>query len=152
MRRLRDHAISFETTYDGLEGITTGVGPGDMIRVAMDATSYDEFNNGAVLGNGTVVSSQPLSDGTYDVVSWAGTGDVNDAGTLAVSNGVGFPAGIIFTIKRVTTETRSYQISKISPTDDGAYAIEAIHMPTDANGYMLAVSDWDSAAAWVIQR
>ena len=152
MRRLRDHVISFETTYDGLEGITTGVGPGDMIRVAMDATSYDEFNNGAVLGNGTVVSSQPLSDGTYDVVSWAGTGDVNDAGTLAVSNGVGFPAGIIFTIKRVTTETRSYQISKISPTDDGAYAIEAIHMPTDANGYMLAVADWDSAAAWVIQR
>jgi hypothetical protein len=152
LRRLRDHAISFETTYDGLDGITTGVGPGDMIRVAMDATSYDEFNNGAVLGNGTVVSSQALSDGIYDVVSWNGTGDVNDTGSLVISGGIGFPAGIIFTVKRTTTEVRSYQISKISPTDDGAYAIEAIHMPTDESGYMLAVLDWDSAAAWVIQR
>ena len=152
MRRLRDHAISFETTYDGLEGITTGVGPGDMIRVAMDATSYDEYNNGAVLGNGTVVSSQPLADGTYDVVSWNGIGEVDDAGTLTVSGGIGSPAGIIFTVKHVTTEVRSYQISKISPTDDGAYSIEAIHMPTDASGFMLAVADWDSAGAWVIQR
>lgn len=152
MRRLRDHAISFETTYDGLEGITTGVGPGDMIRVAMDATSYDEFNNGAVLGDGTVVSSQALSDGTYDVVSWTGTGDVDDSGSLTVSGGIGSPAGIIFTVRRTTTETRSYQISKITPTDDGAYSIEAIHMPTDANGFMLAAADWDSAAAWVIQR
>jgi hypothetical protein len=123
-----------------------------MIRVAMDATSYDEFNNGAVLGDGTVVSSQPLADGTYDVVSWNGTGDVNDAGTLTVSGGLGSPAGIIFTVKHVTTEVRSYQISKISPTDDGAYSIEAIHMPTDASGFMLAVADWDSAGAWVIQR
>jgi hypothetical protein len=152
MRRLRDHAISFETTYDGLEGITTGVGPGDMIRVAMDATAYDEFNNGAVLGDGTVVSSQPLSDGTYSVVSWNGTGDVDDAGTLTISGGIGSPAGVIFTVKRTTTEVRSYQISKIAPTDDGAYSIEALHMPTNANGLMLAVADWDSAAAWVIQR
>lgn len=151
LRRLRDHAVSFETTYDGLEGITTGVGPGDMIRVAMDATSYDEFNNGAVLSNGTVVSSQPLSDGTYNVVSWDGTGEVDDAATLTVSGGSGSPAGIIFTVKHTTTEVRSYQISKISPTDDGAYSIEAIHMPTDASGYMLAVADWDNAAAWVIQ-
>jgi hypothetical protein len=152
MRRLRDHAISFETTYDGLEGITTGVGPGDMIRVAMDATSYDEFNNGAVLGDGTVVSSQSLGDGVYNVVSWAGTGNVNDSGTLTIAGGIGSPAGIIFTVKQTTTQTRSYQISKISPTDDGAYAIEAIHMPTDANGYMLVAADWNSAAAWVIQR
>lgn len=151
-RRLRDHAISFETTYDGLEGITTGVGPGDMIRVAMDATSYDEFNNGAVLGDGTVVSSQSLSDGTYNVVSWNGTGDVDDTGTLTISGGIGSPAGIVFTVKRTTTEVRSYQISKISPTDDGAYAIEAIHMPTDSSGFMLAALGWDSAAAWVIQR
>ena len=152
MRRLRDHAISFETTYDGLEGLTTGVGPGDMIRVAMDATAYDEFNNGAVLSNGTVVSSQTLSDGTYNVVSWDGTGDVDDAATLTVSGGIGFPTGIIFTVKHTTTETRSYQITKITPTDDGAYAIEALHMPTDANGLMLAVADWDSPEAWVIQR
>lgn len=123
-----------------------------MIRVAMDATVYDEFNNGAVLSNGTVVSTQPLSDGTYNVVSWDGSGEVNDSATLTVSGGTGSPAGIIFTVKRITTEVRSYQISKITPTDDGAYSIEALHMPTDAGGLMLAAADWDNAAAWVIQR
>ena len=152
MRRLRDHAISFETTYDGLEGITTGVGPGDMIRVAMDATAYDEFNNGVVTADGTVVSSQPLANGSYDVVSWGGSGAVNDAGTLTVSNGIGSPAGIVFTIKRTSTLVRSYQITKISPTEDGAYRIEALHMPTDASGRMLVAADWNEAGAWVIQR
>lgn len=156
MRRVRDHAISFETTYDGLEGITTGVGPGDMIRVAMDATAYDEFNNGVVLANGVVVSSQPLANGTYDVVSWGGSGTVNDAGTLTVSGAplgpVGTPAGIVFTIKRTATTVRSYQITRIAPTDDGAYRIEALHMPTDASGRMVAAADWDNPSAWVIQR
>jgi hypothetical protein len=152
MRRVRDHAISFETTYDGLEGITTGVGPGDMIRVAMDATAYDEFNNGVVTADGTVVSSQPLASGSYDVVSWGGSGAVNDAGTLTVANGIGSPAGIVFAIKRTATLVRSYQITRIAPTDDGAYRIEALHMPTDASGRMVAATDWDEASAWVIQR
>ena len=152
LRRLRDHAISFETTYDGLEGITTGVGPGDMIRVAMDTTFYDEFNNGVVLDDGTIVCSQSLSDGVYNVVSWAGIGEVNDAGTLAVAGGVGTPTGIVFTVKHATTEVRSYQISKISPTEDGAYKIEAVHMPTNSSGRMLAALDWDSDDAWVIER
>lgn len=152
MDRLRDHAISFETTYDGLEGITTGVGPGDMIRVAIDATVYDEFNNGIVTADGTVVSSQPLASGSYDVVSWGGSGAVNDAGTLTIANGIGSPAGIVFTIKRTTTTVRSYQITKISPTEDGAYRIEALHMPTDAAGRMLVAADWNSTGAWVIKR
>ena len=153
LRRLRDHAISFETTYDGLEGITTGVGPGDMIRVAMDATAYDEFNNGVVLTDGRVVSSQSLAAGSYQVVSWGGSGDVDDAGTLTIAaNGIGSPAGIVFTVKRSTTTVRSYQITKIAPTDDGAYRIEALHMPTDVNGRMMAAADWDTTGAWVIQR
>ena len=152
MRRLRDHAINFETTYDGLEGITTGVGPGDMIRVAMDATAYDEFNNGVVTADGTVVSSQPLASGTYDVVSWGGSGAVNDAGTLTIANDIGSPAGIVFTIKRTTTLVRSYQITRIAPTEDGAYRIEALHMPTDADGRMLVAADWNSTGAWVIER
>jgi hypothetical protein len=152
LRRLRDHAIKFETTYDGLEGISAGVGPGDMIRVAMDATVYDQFNNGIVLADGTVVSTTPLSDGSYNVISWNGTGTVNDNGTLTISGGKASPAGIVFTVKQTTTQVRSYQIAKIAPTDDGAYQIEAVHMPTDASLRMVAAADWDRADAWVIRR
>lgn len=151
MRRFRDHTIRFTTTYDGMEGITTGVGPGDLIRVAMDATVYDQFNNGIVLGNGTVVSTQPLANGTYDVVSWGGSGAVNDAGTLTVTNGQGSPAGIMFTVKQASTQVRTYQISRITPTEDGVYAIEAVHMPINNAGVLLVAADWDTAGAWVIQ-
>jgi hypothetical protein len=151
MRRFRDHTIRFRTTYDGLEGISTGVGPGDLIRVAMDVTSFNEFNNGAVLGNGTVVSTTPLANGTYDVVSWSGSGAVNDAGTLTVTNGQGSPAGIMFTVKQTSTQVRTYQISRITPTEDGAYDIEAVHMPINNAGVLLVAADWDTAGAWVIQ-
>jgi hypothetical protein len=151
MRRFRDHTIRFRTTYDGLEGISTGVGPGDLIRVAMDVTTFNEFNNGAVLGNGTVVSTTPLANGTYDVVSWGGSGAVNDAGTLTVTNGQGSPAGIMFTVKQTSTQVRTYQISRITPTEDGVYDIEAVHMPINNAGVLLVAADWDTAGAWVIQ-
>jgi hypothetical protein len=152
MRRLRDHTIKFRTTYDGIEGISTGVGPGDYIRAALDTTVFDQFNNGVVLANGTIVSTTPLANGTYNVISWSGTGNVNDAATLTVSNGQGTPTGIIFTVKQVSTQTRTYQISSITPTENGTYDIEAVHMPTGSDGKLLAVADWDSAGAWVIER
>jgi hypothetical protein len=152
MRRLRDHTIKFRTTYDGIEGISTGVGPGDYIRAALDTTVFDQFNNGVVLANGTIVSTTPLANGTYNVISWSGTGNVNDAATLTVSNGQGTPTGIIFTVKQVSTQTKTYQISKITPTENGTYDIEAVHMPTGSDGKLLAVADWDSAGAWVIER
>jgi hypothetical protein len=150
MRRFRDHSISFTTTYDGLEGISTGVGPGDLIRVAMDTTAYDELNNGAVLSDGTVVSTTTLTDGTYSVVSWGGTGAINDNAELTISGGSGSPASIMFTVK--TTQVKSYQITKITPSENGVYNIEAVHMPTNAAGIMLVAADWDTDGAWVIQR
>jgi hypothetical protein len=152
MRRLRDHTIKFRTTYDGIEGISTGVGPGDYIRAALDTTVFDQFNNGVVLANGTIVSTTPLANGTYNVISWSGTGNVNDAATLTVSNGQGTPTGIIFTVKQVSTQVKTYQISRITPTENGTYDIEAVHMPTGSDGKLLAVADWDSAGAWVIER
>jgi hypothetical protein len=152
MRRFRDHSIKFRTTYDGIEGISTGVGPGDYIRAALDVTVYDEFNNGVVLSDGTIVSTTTLADGTYQVVSWAGSGAVNDNGTLTVSGGVGSPTGMVFTVKQVNTQVRTYQIARITPTEDGKYDIEAVHMPTGSDGRLLAVADWNTAGAWVIER
>lgn len=153
MRRLRDHRISFRTTYDGIEGISTGIGPGDYIRFALDVTVFNEFNNGVVLQDGTVVSTTTLADGSYNVVSWTGEGNVNDNGTLVVSGGKA-PAsvGTIFTVKQTTTQVRTYQISKITPAEDGVFDVEAVHMPTDAAGMLLVAADWDNAGSWVIKR
>jgi hypothetical protein len=153
MRRLRDHTIKFQTTYDGLEGISSGVGPGDFIRVAMDTTVYDQFNSGVVLTDGTLISTQPLADGSYNAITWNGTTTApNDSGTLVVTGGKASPVGVIFTIKQVGVEVRTYQISRITPADDGNYDIEAVHMPTGSNGRLLVAADWDEATAWVIRR
>jgi hypothetical protein len=105
-----------------------------------------------VLADGTVVSTTSLANGTYDVVSWSGTGTVNDAGTLTVSGGIGSPTGIVFTVKQVSTQVRTYQISRITPTEEGVYDVEAVHMPTNSAGILLVAADWDTAGAWVIQR
>jgi hypothetical protein len=59
----------------------------------------DTFVNGEVLADGTIISSRPIKDGTYDVVSWDGQSKVNTAGVLTVSRGIGTPGGIMFTIK-----------------------------------------------------
>ena len=50
--------------------------PSDYIKVAMDATEYDEFNNGVVTPEGALVSTKALADGSYNVIAWAG-----DSGT-----------------------------------------------------------------------
>jgi hypothetical protein len=47
---------------------------------------------------------------------------------------------------------RTYQISRITPTEDGVYDVEAVHMPTNSAGILLVATDWDEASAWVIQR
>jgi hypothetical protein len=55
MRRISTHAISFRTTH---EGALAKLGPSDYIRVAMDETQYDEFNNGVVTADGALVSTK----------------------------------------------------------------------------------------------
>jgi hypothetical protein len=70
MRRIPTHAISFRTTH---EGALAKLGPSDYIRVAMDETQYDEFNNGVVTADGALVSTKQLTDGSYNVIAWDGT-------------------------------------------------------------------------------
>jgi hypothetical protein len=152
MRRYRDHGIKLRTTYDGLEGICSSMAPGDFIRVALDTASYDEFTNGAVTADGTLVSTQTLVNGTYSVIAWDGSNQAPSDSILTVSEGKASPAGIIFTLKSASTQVRNYQISRITPAEDGTFEVEAAHMPIDGNNQLLAVSEWDEESAWVIER
>lgn len=149
-RRLADHTVKITTTY---EALTSSLAPGDFIKVAMDYTFYNEFVNGAVTGDGQLVSSTALSDGVYSVVYW--TGDQNAQvvdGTLIVSNGgkTASPAGVVFTVKTSEIITRTYRIDSIQPSDDG-YEIEAIHSPLLTNGTLQLYSEWSTDANWVVE-
>jgi hypothetical protein len=150
-KRLRDHVVKFQITYDSLAGVCADLYPGDYIRVAMDSTFFNQFNNGGVTKDGTIISSRSLAPGSYDVIAWAGDERDPSERVLEVSeNGKGNLRGFIFTVK--TTNVRSYQISKITPTDEGKFDIEATHSPTNNNGLLLIAEGWNNESNWVISR
>jgi len=151
MRRIPTHAISFRTTH---EGALAKFGPSDYIRVAMDETQYDEFNNGVVTDAGALVSTKPLLDDSYSVIAWDGTEGTPPAdATLVVSNGgtTATPAGIVFTVKLPSTQVRTYQIERITPDEEGTFNIEAVHMPTNASGVLELADGFDTGGNWVIE-
>jgi len=149
-RRLSDHTVRITTTY---EALTSSLAPGDFIKVALDYTFYNQFINGAVTGDGKLVSSTDLSDGSYPVVYWTGeqNAEVID-GTLTVSNNgtTATPAGVVFTVKTSEIVTRTYRIDSIQPSDDG-YEIEAVHSPLLSDGTLELYSEWSTDSNWVTE-
>ena len=151
MRRIPEHAVKFETTH---EGVAASIAPGDYIRVAVDVNFYDELRNGVVLPNGSLVSTQPFADGTYTVFSWNGqTASTPGNSTLTVSNNgtTASPTGIIFTLVNSETRSRTYQIERISPVQEGGFSIEAIHMPVNSSGVLKMAEGFADSGNWVIE-
>jgi hypothetical protein len=151
MRRIPTHTISFTTTH---EGVLMAMAPGDYIKVGMDATEYDEFNNGVVTPEGALVSTKTLADGAYSVIAWNGDADTEPADTtLTVSDSgkTATPSGIVFTVKLPSTQVRTYQIERITPTEEGTFTIEAVHMPTNSSDILELADGFDTAGNWTIQ-
>lgn len=147
-RRLTDHTVKITTTY---EALTSSLAPGDFIKVALDYTHYNQFNNGAVTETGQLVSSSALSDGSYDIVYWTGeqAAEVQE-GTLVVSNNgtTASPTGIVFTVKSSEILTRTYRIDSIQPSDEG-YEIDAVHTPLLEDGTLQLYAEWSNPSFWV---
>jgi len=151
MRRIPTHTISFTTTH---EGVLMAMAPGDYIKVGMDATEYDEFNNGVVTPEGALVSTKALNNGTYNVIAWNGDADTPpyDETLVVINDGqTASPTGIVFTVKLPSTQVRTYQIERITPTEDGAFTIEAVHMPTNSSDILELADGFDTAGNWTIQ-
>lgn len=154
MRRIPDHVVKFTTTH---EGIVAPIESGDYIRAVLDFSHYDQLRNGAVLGNGSLVSTQPFADGTYTVFAWNGKSTTPPAPTTLTVTGGGTmasPTGVIFTMINTETQTRTYQIDRITPNDDGTYEIQAAHMPTNTSGIPLIALNWGGETSdgnWIIE-
>ena len=150
MRRIADHVARFQTTH---ESIYNNIAPGDYIKIAMDATEYEQFNNGIVTNEGGLVSTNPLSDGTYSVYAWnPSSGNDPAAATLTVSNGgtTASPTGILFTEILNNQASRTYQVERIAAENDGTFTIEALHMPVNTAGVPLVADGFDTAGNWNI--
>ena len=149
-RRLVGDPISFETTYAGM---LRPVAPEDHIAVAYDETLEEVYSNGAVMPDGTLVASEPLEDGSYEVLAWDGTTPPGPTvQTLVVSNGgtKGNLLGSQWT-RTAAPQVRTYRVMRVSPTDDGRQRIEAVLMPTDNSGRLQLSLNWDEPSDWVIR-
>ncbi len=150
MRRIPEHTITFATTY---EALVANLAPGDYIKVAMDSTVYDQFNNGVVTSDGALVSTKTFADGTHTVYAWdPNSGNDPASATLTVSGGgtTASPVGIVFTEILSNQAGSTYQIERISADQDGAFTIEALHMPVNSSGVPLVADGFDTASNWTI--
>ena len=155
LRRLITHDIKFSTRPSGIVG---GLYPGAYIRVALDYTYYDEFANGVVLGDGTLITTRPdlLSPGTYAVTAWNGvTPAVTDLTITVGTDGKVSPSGIIFVKKNTTTQVRTYKVDEVSINGNRDIDVSATFHPTDSNGYSLITKNWTTYVTdtnWVVRR
>ena len=155
LRRLITHEIKFTTRPSGIIG---GLYPGAYIRVALDYTYYDEFANGVILGNGTLITTRPdlLTSGTHAVTSWNGiSATVSDSVITIGADGKASPVGIIFVKKNTTTQVRTYKVDEVSINSNRDVEVSATFHPTDADGYSMITKNWTTYvtdANWVIQR
>jgi hypothetical protein len=154
MRRLITHTIAFSTTPDGL---TNGLAAGHYIKVAMDLAYFDQFSNGVILEDGTVLSTRNdlLPTGSHQVVAWDGASDfIYDTTVTVDSNGKASPAGIVFAKKTTVSQVYTYKVEKISISEDGLIDIEAVHHPCDANGISEIGKNWttyQTDSNWVVE-
>lgn len=151
-RRLITNRVRLVTRPD-----LAGFDPGKIIKVGMETVTFTSPNNGAVLADGTVVSvptdggSEPLADGTYDVLLWTGSGNVQEV-SLDVSGGVNntYP-GSVFTIADVGLSSQTYKIQTVAFTPEGDVEMEATEFPLDENNFSLLTAGWNVPGNWVIE-
>jgi hypothetical protein len=129
------------------------VAPEDHIAVAYDETLEDLYSNGAVMSDGTLVASEPLEDGSYEVLAWDGTSEPGPTIQSLVVSGGGTRGNLLGSqwTRTAPPQVRTYRVMRVSPTDDGRQRIEAVLMPTDDAGRLLLAADWDEPTAWVIR-
>ena len=125
------HAITFKTLPSGL-----ALQPGQYFRVSSQARHVEQFQNGYVLENGTVVSSSLMAAGTYTVYFWRSSmTQVEERSMVIGADGKTTPefANSVFTQYNNTTSNRLYKAEMIA-YDGGEIEITGSHVPVEADG------------------
>lgn len=153
-KRLSTHSIVFETTQDAL---LSPIELGDYIQVPMELSYYDEFKSGIIRPDGTLLSVSDIPPGTYPATVWNGVAgqEAVDQDIIVAADGKATPVNVIFAIKEVGKELRTYRVENVNPVDNGGFKVEAIDMPTDSSGRLLLSKNWGgitSDAYWEIQK
>ena len=135
LRRLSDHGISFKTAPQYIQFL----GPGDYFRLVSEVTHTSRFRNGAKLDDGTIVSKDDMT-GSESVLYWI----PGKEGEILSSTLSAAPAGCLFTVKNATTENKVYKCETISYAEDGLIEVSGSYAPTETNGTLSVLQNWDT--------
>jgi len=146
-RRYITHSIKFETTPT-----QAALDIGAVFNLGMETIAYDQPQNGAIAADGTVTSWPPLSNGTYDALTWTGTATTVEERTIKIENGkaVGIQ-NAVFCIKSGIQSVETYKTQALNYTEDGNINVEATVYPCDKDGASLLTMGWDDPSNWSIE-
>lgn len=139
LRKYVTHSVTFKTTPDG-----NALQPGDWIKVATAASPYNPVANGIVKADGTVVSTEPLTAGSYSVFYWNRASDTISEGAMVIAaDGTSNLRNIIFSIKSGSESNylNVYQIEALDIDQDGIVGVKATEFPVDSQGRSIIAQD-----------
>lgn len=146
LKRLSTHQVDLSTVPQQATLV-----PGRCFRLAMETVSYAKPRNGAILSDGTIIASDSISDGSYDVLLWDGSNQIQEV-TIVISGGkaVG-QSQSVFTIAELAATEQTYKVQSMGFNDQGNIDVVALHWPTDASGYSEVSAGWDVTGNWTIE-
>jgi hypothetical protein len=146
LRKHITHTITFQTLPYGLS-----LAPGEFIMVAVEQSPYSPANNGIVRDDGTVVSVEPLADGSYSVFCWERSQTTISEGTLQISNGIATSLrNTVFSVKNSQVTNQVYQVEAIDVNEDGIVSIKASSFPVDSQQRSLIAADVASSSTFEV--
>lgn len=146
LRKYVTHTITFQTLPYGL-----ALAPGQFIMVAVEMSPYSPSNNGVVQPDGTVISVQPLANGSYNVNAWEReTTEVRSA-TLTIAGGIATNLrNSVFSVINSNVSEQIYQVDALDVNEDGIVTIRATNFAVDGNGNSAIGGDIVSDSAFTI--
>jgi hypothetical protein len=133
-----DHVIRFKTNPYGLQ-----LAPGDYIKVVTQVAPYTAARNGVInADNGSVLSADPLADGTYSVFAYRPGGSDVETISLTIANGKATNSsywGMVYTYTDTTINQNVYMIEELTLDEDGLVSISASHTPVEDNASQVAL-------------
>ena len=146
LRKHVTHSITFQTLPYGL-----ALAPGEFIIVAVEMSPYNPANNGVVQPDGTIVSVQPLADGSYTVNAWQRESTEVVSATLTVAGGIATNLrNSVFSLVNSNVTEQVYQVDALDVNEDGIVTVKATNFPVDSNGRSLIGADVASTSAFSI--
>jgi hypothetical protein len=146
LKRGSTHQVEFSTVPQ-----QATLTPGRCFKLAMETVAYAKPRNGAILADGTIISNEPMGDGTYDVLLWTGVSEIQETQlTIAGGKATNQPQAV-FTVAELAATEQTYKVQSMAFNEQGNIEVTALHWPIDSSGLGSISAGWDVPGNWIIE-